>query len=111
MVHSNVLVCIFNMSGCYADTYSVCLSIMASNKFLKNDCPNHDLPNRAEHFNKLLGVVVPDVVSDVNSHGKRLKSIKEMIEKEISKPKRKCATCGQMAHHDKINCPLKNVHK
>ncbi|XP_052621944.1 protein FAR1-RELATED SEQUENCE 5-like [Lactuca sativa] len=45
------------------------------------------------------------------SRGKRLKSTKEMIEKEISKPKRKCATCEQMVHHDKRNCPLKNTKK
>ncbi|XP_023772445.2 protein FAR1-RELATED SEQUENCE 5-like [Lactuca sativa] len=90
-----------------------------------HDCPNHDLPTRADHFKKLLGVVGPDVESDVNdiqnptdirnkgygSRGKRLKSTKEMIEKEISKPKRKCATCEQMVHHDKRNCPLKNTKK
>ncbi|XP_023758862.2 protein FAR1-RELATED SEQUENCE 5-like [Lactuca sativa] len=87
------------------------------------DCPNHEVPTRIEHFNKLLGVVVPDVVSDVNdiqnpsdirnkgcgSRGKRLKSKKEMIEKEISKPKTKCTICKQMAHHDKRNCPSNNV--
>ena len=70
-------------------------------------------------------MVGPDIESDVNdiqnptdirnkgcsSRGKRLKSTKEMIEKEISKPKRKCATCEQMVHHDKRNCPLKNTKK
>ncbi|CAI9265857.1 unnamed protein product [Lactuca saligna] len=90
-----------------------------------DDCPNHDLPTRADHFKQLLGVVVPDVESDVNdiqnptdicnkgcgSRGKRLKSTKEMIEKEISKPKRKCATCEQMVHYNKRNCPLKNTKK
>nr|KAJ0205220.1 hypothetical protein LSAT_V11C500288860 [Lactuca sativa] len=90
-----------------------------------NDFPNHDRPNRAKHFNKLLGVVVPDVVSDVSdiqnpsdirnkgcgSRRKRLKARKKMIEKEISKPKRKYATCEHMAHHDKRNYPLKNIQK
>ncbi|CAI9299012.1 unnamed protein product [Lactuca saligna] len=80
---------------------------------------------RAEHLKKLLGMVVPDVVSNVSdiqnpsdirkkgcgNRGKRLKSTKEMIKKESSKPKRKCATCEQMVHHDKRNCPLKNVQK
>lgn len=70
-------------------------------------------------------MVGPDVESDVNdiqnptdirnkgcgSRGKRLKSTKEMIEKEISKPKRKCATCEQMVHHDKRKYPLKNTKK
>nr|KAJ0185441.1 hypothetical protein LSAT_V11C900481750 [Lactuca sativa] len=64
MVHSNVLVRTLNMSGSYANTYSVCLSFIASNKFLKNDCPNHERPNIAEHFNKLLGMLVADVVPD-----------------------------------------------
>nr|KAJ0209413.1 hypothetical protein LSAT_V11C400201630 [Lactuca sativa] len=90
-----------------------------------DDCPNHDLPTRVDHFKKLLGVVGPDVESDVNdiqnpidirnkccsSRGKRLKSTKEMIEKESTKPKRECATCEQMVHHDKRNCPLKNAQK
>nr|KAJ0224749.1 hypothetical protein LSAT_V11C100008110 [Lactuca sativa] len=63
-----------------------------------HDCPNHDLPTRADHFKQLLGVVGPYVESDVNdiqnptdirnkgcgSRGKRLKSTKEMIEKEIN---------------------------
>nr|KAJ0225722.1 hypothetical protein LSAT_V11C100028840 [Lactuca sativa] len=31
---------------------------------IDHDCPNHDRPNITEHFNKLLGVVVHDVVSD-----------------------------------------------
>nr|KAJ0224110.1 hypothetical protein LSAT_V11C200058000 [Lactuca sativa] len=93
------------------------------NKKFVDDCPNHEVPTRIEHFNKLLCVVVPDVVSDVNdiqnpsdirnkgcgSRGKRSKSKKEMIEKEISKPKRKCTICKQMAHHDKRNCPSKNI--
>ncbi|XP_052625884.1 protein FAR1-RELATED SEQUENCE 6-like [Lactuca sativa] len=79
----------------------------------------------ADPFKKLLGVVGPDVESDVNdiqnpidirnkgcgSRGKRLKSTKEMIEKERSKPKKKCATCEQMVHHDKRNYPLKNAQK
>nr|KAJ0197395.1 hypothetical protein LSAT_V11C700385890 [Lactuca sativa] len=79
----------------------------------------------AEQFKKLLGVVCPDVVYDVSdihnptdihnkgsgSRGKRLKSTKEMIEKEISKAKRKCATCQQIVHHDKRNCLLKNAEK
>nr|KAJ0211123.1 hypothetical protein LSAT_V11C400172780 [Lactuca sativa] len=106
------------------------ISRSKDNCFQKNvnspndDCPNHDRPNRAEHFNKLLGVVVPDVVPDdsdiqnpsdicnkgSDSHVKRLKSRKEMLEKESSKPKRKCATCEQMVHLDKRNCPLKNKH-
>ncbi|XP_023745083.1 uncharacterized protein LOC111893252 [Lactuca sativa] len=87
-------------------------------KFI-DDCPTHDLPTRADQFKKLLGVVSPDVVSDVgdiqnptdirnkgcSSCGERLKSTKEMIEKESSKPKRKCATCEQMVHHDKRNSP------
>ena len=74
-------------------------------------------------FKERPDIVVPDVVSDVNDiqnpsdiwnkgcaiRGKRLKSKKEMIEKEISKLKRKCTICKQMAHHDKINCPSKNV--
>nr|KAJ0220947.1 hypothetical protein LSAT_V11C200051800 [Lactuca sativa] len=94
-------------------------------KKIVDDCLNHDRPTRVEHFKKLLGVVVPDVVSDVSdiqnptdirnkgcgSRGKRLKSTKEMIEKESSKPKRKCATCEQIVHREKRNCPLKKAHK
>nr|KAJ0189033.1 hypothetical protein LSAT_V11C800442980 [Lactuca sativa] len=101
------------------------MTAIAIFNIVDHDCPNHDRPNRAEHFNKLLGVVVPDFVFDVSdiqnpsdipnkgcdNRGKRLKSRKEMIEKEISKSKRKCVICKHMAHHDKRNCPLKNVQK
>nr|KAJ0194329.1 hypothetical protein LSAT_V11C800435460 [Lactuca sativa] len=110
------------------DTAKLKLYLDEQNKLKKkfiDDSPTHNIPNIAEQFKKLLGVVCPDVVSDVSdiqnptdicnkwsgTRGKRLKSTKEMIEKEILKAKRKCATCQQMVHHHKRNCPLKNAEK
>nr|KAJ0222092.1 hypothetical protein LSAT_V11C200059730 [Lactuca sativa] len=136
MVHSNVLVCILNMdviptellkrrfNSSFDDSNSDMTAIDIFS-IVDHDCPNHDLPTRADQFKKLLGVVGPNVVYDVNdiknptdirnkgcgSRGKRLKPTKEMIEKESSKPKRKCVTCEQMVHHDKRNCPQKNAQK
>nr|KAJ0198512.1 hypothetical protein LSAT_V11C700366560 [Lactuca sativa] len=51
------------------DAAKLKLYLEEQNKLKKkfvDDCPNHDLPTRADHFKKLLGVVGPDVESDVN---------------------------------------------
>nr|KAJ0209323.1 hypothetical protein LSAT_V11C400182840 [Lactuca sativa] len=96
----------FNSSFDDSNSDMIAIDIFST---VDHDCPTHDVPNRSEQFKKLLGVHIRNKGS--GSHGKRLKSTKEMTEKEISKAKRKCATCQQMVHHDKRNRPLKNAEK
>nr|KAJ0186337.1 hypothetical protein LSAT_V11C900499730 [Lactuca sativa] len=62
-----------------------------------------------ESLNDVLDIENPSSIHNTgtDSRGKRLKSKKEMLEKESLKPKRKRGSCKQMASHDKQNCPLK----
>ncbi|CAI9295649.1 unnamed protein product [Lactuca saligna] len=80
--------------------------------FKNNDCPALEMPLRESFYNQIIGVESTNDVSDIENpfdilnkgtdgRGKRLKSKKEMLEKESLKPKQKCASCKQMASHNK----------
>nr|KAJ0225395.1 hypothetical protein LSAT_V11C100048010 [Lactuca sativa] len=93
-------------------------------KKIVDDCPASKMASRESFYNQIIGVQLTNDAPDIDnpsdirnkgtgSHGKRLKSKKEMMEKACLKPKRKCAFCKQLVNHDKRcskNCE-QNLYK
>ncbi|XP_074296918.1 protein FAR1-RELATED SEQUENCE 5-like [Silene latifolia] len=81
-------------------------------EFKEKLCPSSEKLSKEEELEKLLDckaskeiTILPPKISKNKGSGKRIVSSKSKAIAIVSKPKRMCKNCKQMAHHDERNCP------